>query len=336
MKIVSSHESSTGGGGFVQYCMSRANAIFIHRFIAKIPTGYSIAFTRYPIGEGGYQKWATDNKGTGGWKEYIYITYCGTSGDFGSFGYVYIEQSADVEWYLAYSDLFDITEGISGNLINQINISQEGVRIDANKIEISGATIFKDSQGNQVNIFGQGDDVFSINNGVFRVDKNGKATMMNAEVTGTIRSENGIVGGFEISKGYLKNGNLILSQDSISYEKTGAYTAKFGANLDEIDSINSYTALYVECIPESNKTKYCAAFKNDNKYIFIGGSNFALNVSGDSALIGNANIGKTNGYVYIAGSVKMINIKAQPSGDIGKRTKHLSIDPILGDIYYIN
>ena len=235
MKIVSSHESATGGGGFVQYCMSRANAIFIHRFIAKIPTGYSIAFTRYPIGEGGYQKWATDNKGTGGWKEYIYITYCGTSGDFGSFGYVYIEQSADVEWYLAYSDLFDITEGISGNLINQINISQEGIRIKANKIEISGATIFKDSKDNEVNIFGQGDDVFSINNGVFRVDKNGKLTCTNAEITGNITAtrldtkEGGFLGpfGFDNKAIYTtpgnKNGMMILEDNKLSFEHGEKY-----------------------------------------------------------------------------------------------------------------
>ena len=48
------------------------------------------------------------------------------------------------------------------------------VSIKPEMVEITGATVIKDGNGNKVNIFGVGDKVISVNGGVFSVDRDGK------------------------------------------------------------------------------------------------------------------------------------------------------------------
>lgn len=124
-----------------------------------------------------------------------------------------------IDLALASSEVLQLKDQITlkvskGDIINQINVSTEGVRINASKLEISGATIFKDSNGNQVNIFGAGDYVFSINN-KFKVDKRG-----NAEISGIVealelRATDGEIGPFFISSSKIYGGAVTLQRDMI-------------------------------------------------------------------------------------------------------------------------
>lgn len=90
---------------------------------------------------------------------------------------------------------------LSDAVISSINVSPEGVRIDGKNITITGQTLFKNNSGDTINFFGSGDDVFSINNGVFKVDKNGKLTATDATIEGNITANEGKFGGWVISSG---------------------------------------------------------------------------------------------------------------------------------------
>ena len=103
-------------GGFYFGNMSRANAIFIYRIIAKIPKGYKINFATNATGSGPSNKWLTSNSGTGTFQEYIFKVICGGTGSFSSTGFFYIAgspigtESSPVEWRIAYATCFDMTD----------------------------------------------------------------------------------------------------------------------------------------------------------------------------------------------------------------------------------
>lgn len=114
-------ESQPGWGGFSFQNQSRANAIFICRFIAKIPYGYTVSFASNRIGPDSVAGsfWATPQSGSGKWEEYIYVVKCGASGVFHSTNFYYLEwgvggtPSSPVSWYLAYASVFDVTDGVN-------------------------------------------------------------------------------------------------------------------------------------------------------------------------------------------------------------------------------
>lgn len=105
---------SPANGGFCWANASRANAVFIYRIIAKIPTGRSLLFATNATGSGAAQSWLTSNAGTGKFTEYIFKLVCGNTGTFSSTGYFYVNgaagtASAPLVWYVAYATCFDMT-----------------------------------------------------------------------------------------------------------------------------------------------------------------------------------------------------------------------------------
>ncbi|MDD7438574.1 MAG: hypothetical protein PUK66_07080, partial [Bacteroidales bacterium] len=102
---------SPGIGGFKQYTQSRANAVFVHRFIANVPAGYKLNWSGDPIGLGGSHKWVTSNVGTGKYEEYICVTRCGSSGTFSNFGHIYLSGArATMDVIIAYATMYDMTD----------------------------------------------------------------------------------------------------------------------------------------------------------------------------------------------------------------------------------
>lgn len=106
--------ASPGLGGFYWGHSSRANAIFLYRIIAKIPTGHNIQFASNGTGDNPTRVWLTPNVGTSQFKEYVFKQVCGSSGSFSSTGFFYIDgtagtSSAPVTWYVAYAAVFDMT-----------------------------------------------------------------------------------------------------------------------------------------------------------------------------------------------------------------------------------
>lgn len=117
LKITHTGSGSPGFGGFVQYISSRANAIFIQIFRAKIPTGRNVATASNTMGDNYKDEWLTPTTGTGRWEWYARRVICGASGTFSTGGHVYIKDgaapttSSPLVWYLSYCNVIDITKG---------------------------------------------------------------------------------------------------------------------------------------------------------------------------------------------------------------------------------
>lgn len=109
-----------GHCGFVQRVDSRANAVFVQRFIAKLPIGYQFYRSCNNMGDGYVDEFVTNVVGTGKFTEYIRVTRCGTSGTFSNGGHVYVRPISSsttaptdanpVVFYLASCSTYDVTE----------------------------------------------------------------------------------------------------------------------------------------------------------------------------------------------------------------------------------
>lgn len=116
MRIRNTGAASPGLGGFHSSISSRANAVFVQIFRAKIPTGHSVVQASNSMGSSYGDVWITDTAGTGKWEWYGRIIYCGESGSFSSGGYVYLNgnagtSSSPLYWYISYCQVYDLTKG---------------------------------------------------------------------------------------------------------------------------------------------------------------------------------------------------------------------------------
>jgi hypothetical protein len=116
MRIRNTGAASPGLGGFRSSINSRANAVFVQIFRAKIPTGYSVVQASNSMGSSYGDVWITDTAGTGKWEWYGRIIYCGESGSFSSGGHVYLNgnagtSSSPLYWYISYCQVYDLTKG---------------------------------------------------------------------------------------------------------------------------------------------------------------------------------------------------------------------------------
>lgn len=116
MRIRNTGAASPGLGGFHSSINSRANAVFVQIFRAKIPTGHSVVQASSSMGSSYGDVWITDTAGTGKWEWYGRIIYCGESGSFSSGGRVYLNgnagtSSSPLYWYISYCQVYDLTEG---------------------------------------------------------------------------------------------------------------------------------------------------------------------------------------------------------------------------------
>lgn len=116
MRIRNTGAASPGLGGFHSSINSRANAVFVQIFRAKIPTGHSVVQASNSMGSSYGDVWITDTAGTGKWEWYGRIIYCGGFGSFSSGGHVYLNgnagtSSSPLYWYISYCQVYDLTKG---------------------------------------------------------------------------------------------------------------------------------------------------------------------------------------------------------------------------------
>lgn len=114
LKISNTGTASPGIGGFINNFNGRASAVFVQRFIAKIPVGYTLADASNAMGDGYTATWLTSKAGTGKFEEYILVRRCGATGSFGGSGHIYLNgtagtPAAPVNWYLAFSGTYDFS-----------------------------------------------------------------------------------------------------------------------------------------------------------------------------------------------------------------------------------
>lgn len=113
LKITTNGTVSPEAGGFYPSNSQTANSkVFIERFVAKIPEGYSIQEHYNPFGDGGTSKWLTSRNGTGDWEEYAIKWTCGATGTCYSVGHMALDGTdrTNVTWYLAYFAFCDMTD----------------------------------------------------------------------------------------------------------------------------------------------------------------------------------------------------------------------------------
>ena len=107
---------SPGLGGFYFAVGTRANAILVARFKARLPVGYTLTWASNSIGTNGQSYWATNNVGTGKWEEYVYVAICGDSGTFSSTHFFYVSGSpaptsgAPLTWFICSAAVYDVTD----------------------------------------------------------------------------------------------------------------------------------------------------------------------------------------------------------------------------------
>ena len=122
LKIETTGAATPGHGGLVQRIMSRANAVFVRRVIAKIPKGYTLTNAENAMGTNFVSKWLTPKVGTGVFTEYMYMYQCGASGSFSSGGFMLLYGGATatadkpVVWYIASCETYDMTAGSSAQI----------------------------------------------------------------------------------------------------------------------------------------------------------------------------------------------------------------------------
>lgn len=138
---------SPGLGGFTFNTRTRANAVFITRFIAWIPAGRAVEWASNATGNGGTSKWLTNNVGTGDWEEYAYYVKCGTGGTFNGTNYFYlVSGGAPVTWYLAFATVYDAGSiddtPTKDELKTGITIKPGAINIFGEDISIAGMVTF--------------------------------------------------------------------------------------------------------------------------------------------------------------------------------------------------
>lgn len=140
---------SPGLGGFTFNTQTRANAVFITRFIAWVPAGYKIEWGTNSTGSGGGGKWLTNNVGTGNWEEYAFHVKCGSSGTFSGTNFFYLaggDGSLPVTWYLAFATVYDAGSiddtPTKDELKTGITIKPGAINIFGQDISIAGMVTF--------------------------------------------------------------------------------------------------------------------------------------------------------------------------------------------------
>ena len=139
-------------GGFIFGTKSRANAIFVVRIIANIPTGRNIAVYHNGYGTGGVTKWLTSTAGTGKWTEYACKVTCGTSGTFSTLNHFALTggaaptTAAPLTWYVAYATVFDVTDvddtPSREEIKSGMTITAGGISIFGKELSLAGKVTF--------------------------------------------------------------------------------------------------------------------------------------------------------------------------------------------------
>lgn len=219
---------------------ARPNARFLCRIVAKIPENFKLNFTNNQYGNGGTFTWLTDNQGTGKYKEYLYLLECGSTGNFQSVLYSYLEANdkklvepiagatyqmsiivkkngetinyAPLEWRVAYATVFDLTSNSKVNTYIDANGIYTGTinaaQITAGTIDsgvINTDTIL--SNGNRWALLKDGSGYIASKNISWLADgtlsiKGANTTITNGTVTGKYTS-----GSTVLYEGYQLNPN---------------------------------------------------------------------------------------------------------------------------------
>lgn len=193
LEIANTGTASPGIGGFTHFLATRANAVFVQRFVAKVPVGYTLSYHNNSFGDGATAAWLTSNAGTGKFEEYLVEWRCGATGTFSSIGFIALNgtagtSSVPVKWWLAYSNIFDFTAIGFSTVVGQLSNESH--------------TVPTDSAGNNGNFTGAS-TTLTIYNGVIDDSANWAVTANAVGVTGSLSGRTYTVTNISGDTGYV-------------------------------------------------------------------------------------------------------------------------------------
>lgn len=112
--VLVSGTASPGLGGFYQWIQTRPNAVFVIKYLIKLPVGYSLQCAANSMGDDSKDYFVGSQEGTGKFTTYIRVVKCGATGSFNTTGYVYVSgalQPSQTMWMtLAQLEVYDVTD----------------------------------------------------------------------------------------------------------------------------------------------------------------------------------------------------------------------------------
>ncbi|ELY1721138.1 interleukin-like EMT inducer domain-containing protein [Acinetobacter baumannii] len=108
-------------GGFFQRVYGRANAVFVIKYLIKLPVGYKLVNAGNAMGTGAIDRFIGNTEGTGKFETYIRMIKCGAVGSFSNSGHVYVAggstptATAPLVWTLAQIEQYDVTDYASAD-----------------------------------------------------------------------------------------------------------------------------------------------------------------------------------------------------------------------------
>ncbi|OBA11951.1 interleukin-like EMT inducer domain-containing protein [Acinetobacter baumannii] len=108
-------------GGFFQLVYGRANAVFVIKYLIKLPVGYKLVNAGNSMGTGAIDRFIGSTEGTGKFETYIRMIKCGAAGTFSNSGHVYVAggstptATVPLVWTLAQIEQYDVTDYASAD-----------------------------------------------------------------------------------------------------------------------------------------------------------------------------------------------------------------------------
>lgn len=108
-------------GGFYQAVNGRANAVFVIKYLIKLPIGYKLVNAGNAMGTGAIDRFIGSTEGTGKFETYIRMIKCGATGSITYSGHVYVAggstptATAPLVWTLAQIEQYDVTDYASAD-----------------------------------------------------------------------------------------------------------------------------------------------------------------------------------------------------------------------------
>lgn len=108
-------------GGFFQLVYGRANAVFVIKYLIKLPVGYKLVNAGNAMGTGAIDRFIGNTEGTGKFETYIRMIKCGAVGSFSNSGHVYVAggstptATAPLVWTLGQIEQYDVTDYASAD-----------------------------------------------------------------------------------------------------------------------------------------------------------------------------------------------------------------------------
>ncbi|HHX4894661.1 TPA: phage tail tip fiber protein [Acinetobacter baumannii] len=140
--IHSGGATTPGLGGFYQQVQSRANGVFLVKFVAKLPVGYSFDLAANAYGDGANGYFIGSSEGTGKFKTYHAVYRCGATGNFSTVGFVFVNGPQPTPenpliWYLASSTVYDCLDSkvAPDSVLNGIAEAKSTASTAVNKAE---------------------------------------------------------------------------------------------------------------------------------------------------------------------------------------------------------